>query len=368
MKILMISNIDAGLYLFRAEIIQRFIAEGHEVHILSSDTGFTDRLKSLGAKVTTADIDRRGTNPVKDIALYKKYRSCIKNTAPDVVLTYTIKPIVYGGVAAARLHVPVLANITGISYAMNDGRLISTLLKVMYKAGLKRAKCVFFQNRSNMEFMEESGCIPKKTPKVLLPGSGVNLEKFSPLPYPDENTGIRLLYMGRIFDTKGSMELLEMIEDVHNRHPEVSLDLVGGYEKGFKDKYAPLIEKLTETGAVRLHEFTDDVRSFYEKCHALIHPAYMEGMSNVVLEAAASSRCVITSRIPGCMEIYEDGVGGIGFERANVKSLTDAVERFLGMTHEEKEKMGIRAREYVEKHFDRNIVAEEYLKQIRGIR
>ena len=366
-RILIIANNDAGIYLFRKELIDRFNEEGFETHILTPDTGFTDRLAELGVRIHLSDIERRGTNPLKDMSLYRSYKAAIRQIRPDIILTYTIKPVVYGGVAGRRLKVPVLANITGISTAMEEGGFLRMLLTCMYRAGLKGAECIFFQNSTNMELMNRLKCVPKKVKTVLLPGSGVNLKEHEEKPYPSEEDGLRLLYVGRLSDKKGAYELLTMIDRVHTIDPSVTLDLVGGYEKGFEEKYAPIVEKLEEMGTVRFTEFIADVRPFYEKCHALVHPTYMEGMSNVIQEAAACGRPVITSDIPGCKEIYENGVGGIGFEPQDENALTEAVLKFTGMSHEDKAQMGAAARKYVELHFDRNIVVGRYMDCIRNI-
>lgn len=368
-KILILTNNDAGFYNFRKEIITVLREKDNEVYISVPDTGHIEKLRNLGAEIIPTDVDRRGMNPVADLKLFGIYRRLIKKIQPDAVLTYTIKPNVYGGVAARWNAVPFLPNVTGLGTTLQGEGPVQTLIKGMYKVGLKGAKCVFFQNEFNLEFMKEKGCISENTHTRLLPGSGVNLEEYSYLPYKtlDDSGELHLLYVGRIMNDKGSRELLEMAETIHNSHSNVIVDIVGAYEEETKAIYEPWINRLSESGAVKFHGFHSDMTPFYEMCQALVHPTYHEGMSNVVLEAAASGRPVITSDIPGCREIYENGYGGLSFESKSTESLVETVEGFLSMEDQVREKMGKTARYYVEQHFDRNIVMNAYLEEILNI-
>lgn len=364
-RVLIIANNDAGIYLFRRELLVALDEEGFEIHIITPDTGFTARLLDLGAVLHVTDIDRRGTNPLHDISLYRSYRRLIREVSPDVILTYTIKPIVYGGVAGRKAHIPVLATITGLTSAMLGGGPMKLMLKSMYAAGLKGAACVFFQNRDNMNFMTSSGCLPRNAKTALLPGSGVDLEDYDSVPYPSEEDGLRLLAVCRLSEKKGSARLLDMIREVHSRRPDVTLDIVGGYELGCEEKYKAVIDDLVGRGAVRFTDFVSDVRPFYASCHALVHPTVSEGMSNVVQEACATARPVITSDIPGCREIYEPGKGGFGFAVDSLEDMIETVMRFVEMSREEREQMGRNAREYVAAHFDRRIVIKAYMEEIK---
>ncbi|MCR5595092.1 MAG: glycosyltransferase family 4 protein [Lachnospiraceae bacterium] len=369
-KILILTNNDAGLYLFRKELIAAMINEGCELHISTPDTGYTESIKKLGTTVHDTGVDRRGTNPLKDIKLYRDYKRLISEVKPDAVLTYTIKPIVYGGMACKRVGVPVLANVTGLSSAMLHGSgLMGRFLTILYKKGLKGASYVFFQNEKNRELMLEKGCINKNSKVVLLPGSGVNLTEHGFVPYPEEGADkrVRFLYVGRIHDTKGSEELFEAARRLHEDCPEVVFDIAGECEEDSLEKYKPVMEELKKAGIATFHGFVKDVSPLYARCHALVHPTYFEGMSNVILEAAATGRPVIASNVPGCREIFEDGVGGIAFEPQNTDELLSALKKFLSLSYEEKCKMGTNAREYVEKHFDRNIVTDEYINALRSL-
>ncbi len=366
-NILILTNYDAGLYLFRKELLKALVGAGNTVHVSTPDTGYADRIEATGAVVHPSQVDRRGTDPLKDLKLYRYYRHLIAELSPDVVLTYTIKPIVYGGVAARKEHVPVLANVTGLSSAMLHGSgVFGRFLTVLYKAGLKGASCVFFQNEQNLKRMTEAGCVPEKAEVILLPGSGVNTEEHAYKQYPsdDPDGRIRLLYVGRIHDTKGSRELFEAAEKIHSEHPDVVFDIVGDCEEDSRAEFEPVKAALTESGAAVFYGYRDDVDTFYEKCHALVHPTYFEGMSNVMLEAASCGRPVIASDVPGCREIFEDGISGIAFEPKDTDSLVAAIERFIDMDPESRSRMGEKARRYVQERFDRQKVVDEYIKAV----
>lgn len=367
-KILILTNNDQGFVSFRKEVVEAFVQEGYDLHISVPDTGYIDKLKELGMTVYPASVDRRGMNPIKDLKLLNQYRELIKKVNPDVVLTYTIKPNIYGGVACRICKKPYIVNVTGLGTAFEKKGIFKMLVKQMYRTGIKGASCVFFQNQDNETYMEENGGIPKGVHHRLLMGSGVNIEAHPYLPYPLENEEkIHLLYVGRVVEIKGSTELLEAAERVHSKHPEVVFDIVGALEEDARDKYEPWINRLSELGAVEYHGVRDDVERFYGNCQALVHPSHTEGMSNVSLEAGASGRPLITSDIPGCKETHEHGKGGYIFHCGDVDELVDDIETFLASSYEEKKKMGMAAREFVVAKFDRRLVIEAYLEEIRRV-
>lgn len=361
--ILILSNSDAGLYEFRKEVVRALIEQGDRVYISVPDTGYIEKLAELGATMLVTALDRRGMNPKKDLALYKEYKKLLKQIKPDSVLTYTIKPNVYGGVACRKAKIPYLANVTGLGSTLQGNGPVKQVIVRMYRSGLKGAACIFFQNEFNLEFMKKERCIKQNAHTRLLAGSGVNLEEHKLQDFPPDNT-IHLVSVGRIMDDKGSAELLKVAEAIHQKYPHVVFDILGSFEEETRDKYEQWVLRLRDEGAVVFHGFRDDVDKFYGDCQAIVHPSYHEGMSNVVQEAAAAGRAVITSDIPGCKEIYENGIGGIAFAPRSTESLMEAIEAFVNMPYEARKKMGYAARKYVEKKFDRKIVVDAYLEEI----
>ena len=359
MKLIVLSNKSSGLLSFRKEVIQK-LAENNEVLICTPDDDRADEFSEIGCRFQEVGFSRRGMNPLADLKLYSRYKKLLRAEKPDVVLTYTVKPNVYGGRAARKAKVPCIANVTGLGTSIEKGGLLSKITLSLYKIGLKKARCVMFQNASNKSLFEKRKIVGKNA--RLIPGSGVNLVKHFFEDYPSEEDGIRFLFVGRVMKDKGIEELLAAIEKVHERRPDVSLDIVGRYEEDYKDR----IEGLTGKGFVRFHGMHKDVHPFYKNAHCAVMPSYHEGMSNVLLEASATGRPVIATNVPGCRETFDEGVTGFGCEPKSADSLADAIEKFLALDRSDRERMGAAAREKMVREFDRNIVIEAYMEEING--
>lgn len=361
--VLVLGNSDSGLYDFRKEVLTALMDAGFCVHVSVPDTGYVGKIKALGCVCHDTAFERRGMNPAKDMKLFFFYLRLIGEVKPSAVLTYTVKPNIYGGMACRISGTPYLVNITGLGTALEHGGALQKMLVLMYRMSLKRARCIFFQNSRNREFMLEKGCIGKKAVTKVISGSGVNLKEHLPAPYP-AGEQVRFVSVMRIMKDKGIEELLAAAETIHCEHPETVFEILGAYEEESRSLYEPRIEDLQSRGIVRYYGYRDDVPAFYAGCQAVIHPSYHEGMSNVLQEASATARPVIASNINGCREVFEDRVSGISFAPRSAQALTDAVRAFLNLTWEEREAMGKRARAFVEEHFDRDKVVQAYLDEI----
>ena len=355
MKTLILTNFDLGLYQFRRELIKELLKQG-EVYISLPYGELVDKLIEDGCKFIETPLDRRGMNPVKDLVLIRFYISTIKKLKPDVVLTYTIKPNVYGGMVCGMLHVPYLSNITGLGTSIQNGGPVAELSLSLYRAGLKKTRCAFFQNQTNRHFFVTKGIAKGKT--RLVPGSGVNLQQHCAEPYPDEINGIHFLFVGRIMRDKGIGELLEAFKTIHNKHPNVTIDVVGPEEEDYAADFAEAGESVRYLGP------QTGMHYFYKNCHCVVLPSYHEGTANVMLEASATARPVITTTVPGCRETFDEGITGFGCEAKNANSLTDAIEKFLSLTKQERELMGLAARAKMEREYDRKLVIDAYKEEI----
>lgn len=361
MKILIFTNKDTGLYKFRKELLQQLINDGVHVFIALPDGEYIPLLKKMGCIFCETPVDRRGMNPWKDLRLLIRYNRLIRKIRPDIVLTYTIKPNIYGGIICRLYHVKYIETITGLGTAIEDKGILSKILLLLYKVGLKNASQVFFQNAENQRFFKENKMVKKSR---LISGSGVNLQEHCFEEYPTEDGELRFIFIGRIMKDKGIEELLICAEQLKAVYPNIYFDLVGNYDE---ESYRAQVEELEKKGIVKYLAFQSDVHSVIKRYHAIILPTYHEGLSNVLLEAAACGRPVLTTRIPGCRETYEEEVSGIGFEAKNTKSLIEAVEKFIGLAYEEKREMGIQGRKKMEREFDRQLVIEAYMQEIKGI-
>ena len=357
-KVLILVNHNVVIYNFRKELVQRLVAEGYEVYLSCPQGNRIAELQSMGCKFIETDVDRRSKNPLTDLKLMSHYKKMMKTVCPDIVLSYTIKPNIYGGIVARKYKIPQLANITGLGTSIENGGFSSKIMLALYKFGLRDTKTVFFQNQSNLDFFTQKGIVHNNS--TLLPGSGVNLEEFSYEPYPPYNGKTVLLVIGRMMRNKGTGEILEAARELKAKHNDLIIRFIGFAD----DDWETIIEKANSDGIIEYLGNQTDVHSFIKDSHATLMASYHEGMSNVLLETAATGRPIIATDIPGCRETFDDGVSGIAFQPKNTDGLIRAVEEFLSLPYERRAEMGRACRAKVEKEFDRNIVVNEYLKAI----
>lgn len=361
-RALILVNLDVTIYNFRRELVEELLKNDYEV-IISSPSGekikyFTD----LGCKHIEVAVDRHGTNPIKDLKLLSYYKKLIKETKPDIVLTYTVKPNIYGAWAAASSKTPCISTITGLGTGLANGGMIQKILLALYKKALKHVDCVFFQNEYNLSFFQTHKLI--KDNHQLVAGSGVNLNEYSLGPVKSTQPGNEsFLFVGRVMKDKGVEEFFEAASKVKQEYPNVKFNIVGfvdgDCEKSLKDA--------ERSGLITYHGRQATAKPFYENCDAIVLPSYHEGMANVLLEAAATGRAIIASDIPGCRETFDEGVSGFSVKPRDAKSLHEAMVKFIRLSPEEKQKMGLKGREKMEKNFDRNMIIAEYMKKIEEL-
>lgn len=359
-KVLILANSASGLYDFRNELVLSLLNE-YEVHVSLPDVDKVPQLLEEGCKVHHTPIDRRGVNPVKDMGLLLAYWKLMKEVNPDVVLTYTIKPNIYGNLCCRLKRIPYIANITGLGSVFENGGLVQKLVVFLYKMALKKAACIFFQNQKNREIFEQYGIVGKKA--RLVPGSGVNLDRHRFEEYSSKEEKMIFLYVGRVMKEKGIEELLYAAKAICQEYPQVTFRLVGNYEDDYKD----IVEQYEKDGILELIGYQKEIHPYYKEAAAVLMPSYHEGMSNVILEASATGRPVLASNIPGCQEGFDDGVTGFGFPARDKEALLQALRRFMKLSHEERAQMGRNARAKMEREFDRKQVVSAYMEEIHAV-
>lgn len=358
MRILVLANFGMGLFKFRKELLEGLISKNNEVYISLPNDEYVPKLEKLRCKFIESYLDRRGTNPITDMKLLLHYINIIKRIKPDIVLTYTIKPNVYGGMACSITKTPYLTNITGLGTSVENKGLIQKITLMLYRVGLKKSLCVFFQNNHNKKFFVNNKIVKSKT--RLIPGSGVNLEEHNFEEYPEDDKTFRFLFIGRIMKAKGIDELLQAAKKIKEAYPYVQFDLIGDVE----EDYTQQLVELNKKGIIKYHGHQDDIHSFIKKSHAIVLPSYHEGTANVLLESASSGRPVLASKVPGCIEAFDEGVSGFGFKVKNVDSLIETIITFIELPYEKKKNMGFAGRRKMEKEFDRNFVINAYTNEI----
>ena len=358
MKIVMIGNSDLSIYTYRRELVERLISDRHEVTVLSPKGDLISELVSMGCQYYEIELDRHGTNPIKDLKLIKKYVALLKLIRPDYVLSYTIKPNIYGAIACKKLNIPIIVNVTGLGTATENKGWKQTVTLFLYRFAFKNVQTIFFQNNENMKFFSYRKIYTEK--HKLLPGSGVNLNRFLPAEYPSDET-INFVFVSRLMKEKGIDQYLDAAEYITKKYVNTRFHICGFCEKEYEAK----LEELAENKSVIYHGMVKDMTTILPQMHCTVHPTYYpEGLSNVLLESLATARPIITTDRAGCREVVEDGVNGFVVKQKDSADLIEKIEKFISLSNEERKLMGLSGREKVEKEFDRNIVIEAYLKEM----
>ncbi|SEP96706.1 galacturonosyltransferase [Butyrivibrio sp. TB] len=361
-KVLFLANNSTGLYAFRNELLLSLKDDGYDVVVSIPDDEHRSDIEEEGIRVIHTDLDRRGMNPLKDFKLIKKYKKLLKSEKPDIVLTYTIKPNIYGGYVCGRLGIPFISTITGLGSAFEKGGIVQKLVTVMYRTSMKKCSCLFFQNAENKALFEKLGITGKRT--ALVGGSGVNLDYHKKADVNDHGDVIRFLYVGRLMKEKGIEEYLYAAQKMRKEYGDRVLFSTLGYDD---DSYTQRMKTAQEDGIVTVIPFHKDVRPFYAECDVLVQPSYHEGMSNVIMEAAAAGRPVLCSNISGCKELVDDGVTGFVFKPGDGQALYEAMNRFIILSKEERLRLGDAGRIKMEKEYDRHIIVRAYAGEIKNI-
>ena len=357
-KILFLANHFITLYAYRKELISHLVKQGHEVYLSLPESEDNQFFLDLGCKIIPTEIDRRGTNPFRDMKLIRFYKKMIPEVNPDIIFSYTIKPNIYGTMASNGKYKQV-CNITGTGGTFLKRSLVGEIAKLLYKLSIKKCYKVFFQNTGDRDFFIQNGLV--KNNYAMLPGSGCNLEQhaFKPMPEGDVT---RFIFIGRVMKLKGIDEYLKCAEAIKEKYPNTEFLIAGWNEE---ETYVDIVRAHEERGIVKYIGFQKNIDEWIEKCHCTILPSHGgEGVPNVLLESAAGGRACIASRINGSSDVVDDGITGYLFTPGDADDLTAQVERFLALSPEQRAQMGVCGREKVEREFDRNIVINTYLAEL----
>ena len=355
-RILIVTNHSYMFWQFRKELVEALMKD-HEVILAMPFVGHEEDFQKMGIQCIPVSMNRRGVNPFAEAKLLWDYERLLKKISPDFVLTYSIKPNIYIGLLCSCRKIPYYANVQGLGTAFQKP-VLTGFATVLYRMAFQKVKYVFFENQENArEFSERK--IVTADRQVVLPGAGINLEKYKMEPYPNHSR-IHFLYLGRIMKEKGIEELFYAVQRLKEENEDFVLDLVGFFE----DIYKKQVEELEKLGIARFYGFQSDPRPFYAEADCVVLPSYHEGMSNVLLEAAATGRPVITSNIPGCRESVEDGKSGLLVEVKNKEMLYQEMKKMLHCSREERERMGKAGREKMERDFRKEAVVEKTVRSL----
>lgn len=358
MKILIITNHSYMLYRFRKELIEQ-LNISHEVMLAMPFVGHEQDFMDMGIRCIDTPIGRREINPASEIKLLLNYLRLIRKEKPDLVITYSIKPNIYAGLCCSLLQVPYYANVQGLGTALHMPKL-ETAVSLMYKVALRKSEAVFFENQANLDLFRNKKILPAHK-QVLLPGAGINLSEYKPVPYPN-NPEFRFLYLGRIMREKGVNELFDATKQLYKKFGnKFKLDIVGFFD--YED-FTDAIKELEDLGIATFHGFQSDPRPFYAEADCVVVPSYHEGMSNVLLEAAAMTRPLITTDIPGCRESVNEGESGLLCQVKDSQSLYNCMEKMLEMPAQARAAMGLAGRRKMEQEFSREKVISRVIQAL----
>jgi glycosyltransferase involved in cell wall biosynthesis len=369
-KVVIALNTAWNLVNFRAGLIRALVAHGYEVVAVAPPDAYTPRLAELGCRFVPLPMHNGGTHPGRDGLLLWRFWQLFRRERPDVYLGYTVKPNVYGSLAARLRGIPVINNIAGLGAVFIQGGWLVRLVRALYRLALRPSAKVFFQNDDDRQLFIASGLV--RAPVTdLLPGSGIDLSRFALAPLlPTEGSPrkFRFLLIARMLFDKGVAEYVETAKLIRARWPQAECCLLG-----FVDVQNPAavsraqVDDWVKQGVVRYLGVSDDVRTEIAQADCIVLPSYREGTPRTLLEAAAMGRPIITTDAVGCREVVDDGVNGYLCKVRDAGDLAAKMEQMLALTHQQRVDMGLRGRDKMVAEFDEQIVIQKYLAAIEAI-
>ncbi len=367
-KIVISINSTWNIYNFRAGLIGVLVEAGYDVVALAPEDEYSDRLKTLGCTVIHLPMDNNGTHLGRDLMLLSRYYLLLRTLRPHAFLGYTVKPNIYGSLAAHALGIPVINNIAGLGSTFIRKSFVTKIVKILYKLALARSHKVFFQNLDDQALFNEIGLV-RQGVSSLLPGSGLNLNHYVPSPVADQaQQPFRFLLVARMLKDKGIEEYVQAAKLIHHKGLEVEFQLLGAIGTG--NPNAISAEKLDEwqrNGIVTYLGKTDDVRPYLSAADCVVLPSYREGVPRALLEAAAMARPIIATDVVGCRDVVDDGLNGMLCEEKSATSLAEKMGAMVALSLAERVAMGAAGRRKVEAQFDEKIVIKKYLKALDAI-
>ena len=366
MRVAIVLNTSWNIVNFRMNLIQSLQEMGHEIHTIAPHDDFTQQLIEAGCHYHILKMDSRGANPLKDTALIFELYSIYKRVKPDVILHYTIKPNVYGSLAAAMLGIPTINNVCGLGTVFLKNDFISLIAKTLYKLSFKFPKKVFFQNEDDLKLFLDKKLI-SPTQVDLVPGSGIDLTKFTPVPNT-RNEKFTFLLISRLITDKGILEYIEAVRKLKKEGLEARFQILGAMDSDHKRGISKnLVQEWIDTGTIEYLGKTEDVRPFINKADCIVLPSYREGTPRTLLEAASSSKPIVATNVPGCKQVVENQINGLLCNVKDSNDLAAKMKTMAGFDNETLSMLGKNGRLKMESEFDESIVINKYLGALAAL-
>jgi glycosyltransferase involved in cell wall biosynthesis len=367
MRIAIVLNTSWNIYNFRMNFVKQLLAEGYEVHTIAPEDEYTPYLIGEGCKHHRVRMDSRGANPVKDSALILELFSIYRRVKPDIILHYTIKPNVYGTLAAAMLGIPVVNNVCGLGTVFLKKNLVSAIAVFLYKVSFRFAKKVYFQNPDDQKLFIERKLVPATTVD-LLPGSGIDLKKFKPMPFK-RNEKFTFLLISRLITDKGILEYVEAVQKLRKAGLDARFQILGAMDPRHKRGIqTSVIQQWIDDGIIEYLGTTNDVRKFIVNADCIVLPSYREGTPRTLLEAASSSKPIIATDVPGCNHVVKNDFNGLLCRLKDADDLAEKMKQMAGFDNAKLQRFGENGRMKIEEEYNETIVIDRYLKTISDLK
>lgn len=364
MRICLTVNAAWNIWNFRRPLVEALIADGHAVTVLAPHDETAARLESLGARFVDLAMDVRGLGVAQNLGMVGHFRRHFASIQPDLVLGFTIKNNIFGAMAARRLGIPFLPNVTGLGTVFLGSKPMFLAGRALYHHAMGGLPIVFVQNEDDRDFLLAHRLL-RDWQMRLLPGSGIDLEAFRATPLPPAGGGPTLLMISRLIRDKGTMEYLDAARAVRRTDPQCRFRLLGPLGAANRTAISEAeLQPYLDDGSVEYLGATDDVRPYVEAAHCVVLPSYREGAPRSLIEAAAMGRPVVTTDVPGCRAVVDDGISGLLCQVRSAASLADAFRRFAALSPGERQAMGDAGRTKMEAEYDVSIVIDRYRQAI----
>ncbi|MEK6782571.1 MAG: glycosyltransferase family 4 protein [Bacteroidota bacterium] len=367
MKVAIVLNTSWNIYNFRMNFVKALLAEGYEVHTIAPMDDYTHYLTEAGCFHHKVRMDSRGANPIKDSALIVELYSIYRKVRPDIILHYTVKPNVYGTIAASLLRIPVINNVCGLGTVFLKNNLVSKIAILLYKITFRFPKKVFFQNPEDRQLFLDKKLVPVHTAD-LLPGSGIDLEKFKPFEF-NRNKSFTFLLISRLISDKGILEYIEAVKKLRVQGLDARFQILGAkdpeHKRGIKLK---VIDSWVKSGIIEYLGTTDDVRGYIGKADCIVLPSYREGTPRTLLEAASSSKPMIATDVPGCHNVVKHNINGLLCQLKDADDLANKMQEMASLDNETLKSFGANGRKRVEQEFSESEVINKYLKTLSNFK
>ena len=361
-KIIIINlNTSWNIFNFRLDLINELKKNNYKVIAVSPTDIYTKKLIDLGIDHYPIKINQRGTNPISDIGLIINYKKLFSKIKPDLILSYTIKPNIYGNIAAQYLGIPVINNISGLGTMFIKNYFYTILAKILYTISLRYTNWVFFQNNDDLNLFRKSKIVNNLNSSVIM-GSGVNTKKF----YFNRlhNTGKKFLFPARLIKDKGIFEFLKSAKNITKEYPEIEFLIAGQLNYNNADFDENELNKWLKYKQIKYVGDCTDMISLYKSVDVVVLPSYREGLSKTLIEAASMSLPIITTNVPGCKDVVKHNFNGLLVRKKSVSDLTEKIIQMYQFKSKKRLEFGANGRIVSVEKFDSKIITSHYIQKI----